>query len=121
MRGASQVAQTVKNLPATAVDAGSVLGPGRPPEKEMTTHSGILSCKIPWTEKPGERQFMESQGAGHDLVTEHTHKRATETTLMSDVFVWVWVCVCYKPPKQLCVLHLTSSKYPCLFSDTKNL
>ena len=120
MRGASQVAQTVKNLPAIAVDAGSVLGSGRPPEKEMATQSGILSCKIPWTEEPGERQSMESQGAGHDLVTEHTHKRATETTLMSDVCVCVCVCVT-TPPKQLCVLHLRSSKYPCLFSDTKNL
>ena len=66
MRGASQVAQTVKNLPAIAVDAGSVLGSGRPPEKEMATHSGILSCKIPWTEEPGELQSMGSKRVGYD-------------------------------------------------------
>ena len=102
------MAQTVKNLPAIAVDAGSVLGSGRPPEKEMATHSGILSCKIPWTEEPGERQSMESQGAGHDLVTEHTHKRATETTLVSDVCV----CVCYNPPKTTLCFTFKEFKIP---------
>ena len=116
------MAQTVKNLPAVVVDAGSVLGSGRPPEKEMATHSGMLSWEIPWTEEPDQRQSMESQRAGHDLVTEDTHKRATETNLMSDVCVCVCVCVCVtNPPKQPCVLHLRSSKYPCLFPNTKNL
>ena len=32
-----------------------------PLEKEMATHSGILAWEIPWTEKPGGPQFMESQ------------------------------------------------------------
>ena len=54
MRGGSPVAQTVKNLPAVVVDAGSVLGSGRPPEKEMATHSGMISWEIPWTEEPGQ-------------------------------------------------------------------
>ena len=26
-------------------------------EKEMATHSGILTCEIPWTEEPGGLQF----------------------------------------------------------------
>ena len=30
-------------------------------EKGMATHSGILACRIPWTEKPGRPQFMRSQ------------------------------------------------------------
>jgi len=29
-------------------DTGSVLGPGRPLEKEMATHSSLLACRIPW-------------------------------------------------------------------------
>ena len=32
----------VKNLPANAGDVGSIPGSGRPPEKEMATHSSIL-------------------------------------------------------------------------------
>ena len=30
-------------------------------EEEMATHSSILTWRIPWTEKPGRLQFMESQ------------------------------------------------------------
>ena len=40
-------------------------------EKEMATHSSMFAWKIPWTEKPGGLQFMQSQRAGHDLATEH--------------------------------------------------
>ena len=32
-----------------------------PLEKEMATHSSILAWEIPWSEKPGGLQFMESQ------------------------------------------------------------
>ena len=31
-----------------------------PLKEEMATHSSILAWKIPWTEKPGELQPMES-------------------------------------------------------------
>ena len=37
-----------------------------PMEKEMATHSSILACKVPWTEKPGSLQSMESQRVEHD-------------------------------------------------------
>ena len=30
-------------------------------EKEMTTHSGILAWRIPWTEEPGGLQVIGSQ------------------------------------------------------------
>ena len=33
----------IKNLPANAGDAGSILGLGRSPEKEMANHSSILA------------------------------------------------------------------------------
>ena len=42
------------------------LGQEDPLEKEMATHSSILTWKIPWTEEPGGLQSMESQRVGHD-------------------------------------------------------
>ena len=38
-------------------------------EKEMATHSSILSWRIPWMEEPGGLQSMGSQRVGHDWVT----------------------------------------------------
>ena len=35
-------------------------------EKEMATHSSVLSCRTPWTEKPGRLQSMGSHRVGHD-------------------------------------------------------
>ena len=40
-------------------------------EKEMATHSSILSWETPWTEEPGGLQPMELQRVRHDLATEH--------------------------------------------------
>ena len=42
------------------------LGREDPLEKEMATHSSTLAWKIPWTEKPGRLQSMESQRVGHN-------------------------------------------------------
>ena len=41
------------------------LGWENPLEKEMATNSGILAWKIPWTEKHGGLEFMESQRVEH--------------------------------------------------------
>ena len=38
-------------------------------EKEMATHSGILTWKIPWTEEPGGLQSMRSQRVRHNWAT----------------------------------------------------
>ena len=35
-------------------------------EKEMATHSSILTWKIPWTEEPGGLQSMGSLRVGND-------------------------------------------------------
>ena len=35
-------------------------------EKEMATHSSILTWRIPWTAEPGRLQSMVSQRVGHD-------------------------------------------------------
>ena len=45
------------------------LGPKDPPEKEMATHSGILTCEIPWTEEPDRLEslgFQKSQAQLRD-------------------------------------------------------
>jgi len=42
------------------------LGQEEPLEKEMATCSSILVWEIPWTEKLGRLQSMESQRVGDD-------------------------------------------------------
>ena len=44
------------------------LGWEDPLEKEIATHSSILTWEISWTEDPGGLQFMGLQKAGHDWV-----------------------------------------------------
>ena len=34
--------------------------------KEMATHSSVLAWRIPWMEKPGRLQSMESHRVRHD-------------------------------------------------------
>ena len=55
------MAQTVKHLPAVWEALVRFLGQENPLEKEMATHSSILSRKIPWTEEPGRLQSMGLQ------------------------------------------------------------
>ena len=50
---ASRVAQSVKSLPAVQETWVRLLGWEDPLEKEMTTHSSVLACRIPWIEEPG--------------------------------------------------------------------
>ena len=64
--GVSRMAQWVKYLPATQEMQVLFLDWEDPLEKEMATHSGILSKKIPWTEDPGRLQPMGLQRVGHD-------------------------------------------------------
>ena len=64
--GASLVAQMVKNLPAMQETRIQSLGGEDPLEEEMTTHSSILACGIPWTEEPGELPSMGLQRVRHD-------------------------------------------------------
>ena len=60
------MAQTVKHLLAVQETWVRSLVWEDPLEKGMTTHSGTLAWKIPWTEKPGKLQSMGSQRVGHD-------------------------------------------------------
>jgi len=58
---ASQVAQTVKNLPAVQETQVQSLGQEDPLQKGMTTHLSILAWRIKWREEPGGLQSMGSQ------------------------------------------------------------
>ena len=62
---ASLVAQTVKNPPAMQETLVRSLGQEDPLEKRMATHFSVHAWRIPWTEKPGGLQSMESQRVGH--------------------------------------------------------
>ena len=60
------VAQMVKNPPATQETQVRSLGQEDPLEKEMATHSSILTWRISWTEEPGRLLSMGSQRVGHN-------------------------------------------------------
>ena len=47
------MAQMVKHLPTMWEIWVQSLGQENPLEKEMATHSSILTWRIPWTEEPG--------------------------------------------------------------------
>ena len=47
------------------------LGREDPLEKEMTTHSSILSWEMPWTEEPSRLQAMVLQSVGHNGARTH--------------------------------------------------
>ena len=53
--------QSVKNLPAMQETWVRFLGREDPLEKEMATHSGIITWRIPWTEELGRLQSMGLQ------------------------------------------------------------
>ena len=59
------MAQTVKGLPAMREIWVRSLARKDPLEKEMVTHSSILTWRIPWTEEPGRLQFMGLQRIRH--------------------------------------------------------
>ena len=69
MRGASQVALVVKNMPANAGDVVQSLGwedPLEGLEKATAPHSSTLAWKIPRMEEPGRLQSMGSQRVRYD-------------------------------------------------------
>ena len=69
MRGASQVALVVKNLPANAGDIGhmdSIPEWEDTLEKGMATHASNLAWKIPWTEEPDRLQSIGLQRVRYD-------------------------------------------------------
>ena len=64
-KGASLVAQTVKNLTVMLENQVRSLGGEDPLEKGMATHSTVFAWRIPWTEEPGGLS-TGSQRVRHD-------------------------------------------------------
>ena len=60
-KGASLLAQTVKNLPAMQESRVLSLGQEDPLEEGTAAHSSILPWRIPWTEESGGLHSMELQ------------------------------------------------------------
>ena len=60
------VAQMVKRLPTMRETRVQSLGREDLLEKEMATHSSILTWKIPWMDELGRLQSMGLQRVGHD-------------------------------------------------------
>ena len=60
------VAQKKKNLSVMQDTLVQSLGWEDLLEREMATHSSILTWRIPWTEEPGRLPFMGSQRVAHD-------------------------------------------------------
>ena len=84
----------VKASASNAGDPSSIPGLGRSPEKEMVTHSSILSWGIPWTEEPVGLQSTGSQRVGHDwaryltyLIYIHTNNFVSIHLLLDICFV----------------------------------
>ena len=65
-KGASLVAQTVKNLPTMRETQVPSLGREDPLQKGMATHSSVLAWRIPWAEEPGGLQSIGSQQVRHN-------------------------------------------------------
>ena len=70
---ASLIAQSVKNLPAMQETWVRFLGQEDTLEKEMATHSSILTWKTPGTEEPGRLQTMGSQESDTTYRLNHRH------------------------------------------------
>ena len=66
MQRASLVAQVVNNQPAMQETWVQSLGQEDPLKKGMAIHSSILAWRIPWSEKPGEKQSIAAQRVRHD-------------------------------------------------------
>ena len=65
LKGASLVAQTVKNLPVVWETWVRSLVWEEPLKKGMAASSSILAWRIPWTEEPGRLQSTGSQKVEH--------------------------------------------------------
>ena len=72
-KGASLLAQSIKNLPAMQGTQLQFLGWEDSLEKEMATHSSILVWKIPGTEETGRLQSVESQELDTTYQLNHHH------------------------------------------------
>ena len=65
-KSAFLMGQTVKNLPANAVDQDLIPGLARSPGEGNGNQSSFLAWRIPWTEEPSGLQSLMWQRIRHD-------------------------------------------------------
>ena len=63
----------VKSLPAVQETGVPSLGWEHPLEKEMATHSSILTWKIPWMEEPGRLHIVHGVAKSLTQLSDLTH------------------------------------------------
>ena len=78
LKGASLIAQLVKNPPAMQETQVQSLGWEDPLEEGKAAHSSILAWRIPGTEEPGRLQSMGLQRIRHDWASKHMLLKAGE-------------------------------------------
>ena len=84
----SLVAQRLKCLPLIWETWIWSLGQEDPLEKEMVTHSSILSWRIPWTEKCGRLQSTGSQRVRHDWAASLTYSLNLTQVRLNNKWNW---------------------------------
>ena len=108
----------VKNLPAVQESQErwvQYLGQEDPLGEGMATHSSILACGIPWTEKPGELQSIESQRVRHDwsdLAHTHVYTISIYLLLFTKGPVNYGNIFKYSPITESNIVHLTLKNWP---------
>ena len=90
------LAQMVKHLPTMRETRVQSLGREDLLEKEMATHSSILTWKIPWMEELGRLQSMGLQRVGHDWATFFFFLR-------SHGYIWEKKMFTGKKKKEICL------------------
>ena len=85
--GASPLTQ-----PAVREAGVQSLGQEDPLEKEVATHSSVLSWKIPWTEEPGRLQSVGLQS--RKWLSTHTQKHVCVYKYIV-IFYLNYICICF--------------------------
>ena len=96
---ASLVAQRLRHLPAMQETQVQSLDWKGPLEKEMATHSNILTWRIPWKEEPSRLQSMGSERVGHEWSTS-LGDRDGEDTWTQGLFISMYDKIHYKLKKK---------------------
>ena len=102
----SLVAQRLKRLPAIRETWVRSLGWEDPLEKEMATYSSILAWKIPWAEKPGRLQSIESKEVRHDWASNISLYNWLLNILKFYHSIYCITFIVYVSPKQISLSYI---------------
>ena len=89
------MAQMVKSLSTMRETWVQSLGWEESQEKGTAIHSSILAQRIPWTEKPGGLQSMQSQRVRQD-----------ESSIILDIFMCLLCLITQQPYEEVTILGL---------------